>query len=84
MLRPMVVRRFSSKRVAVVAACLAWAAASAPKLAWACPACAADSRNVEFLKMGSLFVLLPFAVVGLVLLVLRQAPERKAASLRRV
>jgi hypothetical protein len=29
-----------------------------------------------FLRVGSLFVLVPFLVVGLVLYVLRQAPER--------
>jgi hypothetical protein len=31
-----------------------------------------------FLKVGSLFVLVPFLVVALVLYVLRQAPEREA------
>jgi hypothetical protein len=48
-----------------------------PRLAVACPACVGTSeRNAGFLKIGSLFVLVPFLVVGLVLYVLRQAPER--------
>jgi hypothetical protein len=47
-----------------------------PALAWACPACAgSDTRNQMFLKVGAFFVLAPFLVVGLVLYVLRQAPE---------
>jgi len=46
-----------------------------PAVAWACPACAGTStENTMFLKIGSLFVLVPFAVVGLVLYVLRHAP----------
>jgi hypothetical protein len=57
--------------LAALAATLAW-----PALAWACPAClGSDTRNAMFLKVGSLFVLLPFLVVGLVLYVLRHAPE---------
>jgi hypothetical protein len=48
-----------------------------PKLALACPACAGtETRNAMFLRVGSLFVLVPFLVVGVVLYVLRQAPER--------
>lgn len=50
-----------------------------PKLALACPACLGTSeKNALFLKVGSLFVLVPFLVVALVLYVLRQAPERDA------
>jgi hypothetical protein len=46
-----------------------------PAVAWACPACAGTgAQNAMFLKIGSLFVLVPFAVVGLVLYVLRHAP----------
>jgi hypothetical protein len=33
-----------------------------------------------FLRVGSLFVLVPFLVVGLVLYVLRQAPERNRTA----
>jgi hypothetical protein len=58
--------------LAAMIATVAW-----PLAAWACPAClGAETRNATFLKVGSLFVLLPFAVVALVLYVLRQAPER--------
>jgi hypothetical protein len=57
-----------------VAAVTAW-----PALAWACPACVgAGRRNAMFLKVGSLFVLVPFLVVALVLYALRHAPERQA------
>jgi len=46
-------------------------------LAAACPACAGtDSRYAAFLKIGSLFILVPFLVLCVVLYVLRQAPER--------
>jgi hypothetical protein len=62
-------------RTAWLAAC-AVASTVWPKLALACPACiGTDTRNAMFLRVGSLFVLIPFAVVGLVLYVLRQAPE---------
>jgi hypothetical protein len=68
--------RSSVSALGALGGCLAWAAASAPKLAWACPAClGADAKNAAFLKIGSLFVLLPFAVVALVLYVLRHAPD---------
>ena len=61
-----------------LAALAAWALASAPAVVLACPAClGADQKNASFLKLGSLFVLVPFAVVGLVMFVLRQAPERR-------
>jgi hypothetical protein len=46
-------------------------------LAAACPACVgSDARYASFLKIGSLFVLVPFLVLCVVLYVLRQAPER--------
>jgi hypothetical protein len=46
-------------------------------LAAACPACVgSDSRYAAFLKIGSLFILVPFLVLCVVLYVLRQAPER--------
>lgn len=52
-----------------------------PRLALACPACAGtEVRNAMFLRVGSLFVLVPFLVVGLVLYVLRQAPERNRTA----
>jgi hypothetical protein len=48
-----------------------------PAFAVACPACVgSDSRYAAFLKIGSLFILVPFAVLSVVLYVLRQAPER--------
>ena len=60
-----------------VASALAFLATVAwPAWALACPAClGSDTKNAMFLKVGSLFVLLPFAVVALVYYVLRQAPE---------
>jgi hypothetical protein len=65
-------RRRSGWLPACVATSIFW-----PKLALACPACAgSEVRNAMFLRVGSLFVLVPFLVVGLVLYVLRQAPER--------
>jgi len=68
-----VVRR-RSVRLLLAMACLA-AAMAWPLLAWACPACAGtETQNATFLKVGSLFVLVPFMVVGVVLRVLRRAP----------
>lgn len=73
--------RSSGRALRAFGAFAAWVAVSLPRLAWACPAClGADEKNASFLKIGSLFVLLPFAVVGLVLYVLRQAPERERAA----
>ncbi len=47
----------------------------APRIAFACPAClGSDAQNATFLKIGSLFVFVPFLVVAIVLYVLRQAP----------
>jgi hypothetical protein len=77
----LVVRRsfphpLAASLVAAFAACAAFAAFLWPALAWACPACAGtETTNATFLKVGSLFVLLPFAIVGLVLYVLRNAPR---------
>ncbi len=73
MFRGVRIRR--SARLSLGAATLATVSAC-PALAWACPACAGvGARNAMFLKVGSLFVLLPFLVVAVVLYVLRQAPE---------
>ena len=55
----------------------------APRVAWACPAClGADAKNAAFLKIGSLFVFVPFLVVAVVLYVLRQAPEARTDTHR--
>jgi len=72
-------RRWGLARLARgVAAFAGWAVASAPAVVLACPAClGADQKNAAFLKLGSLFVLVPFVVVGLVMFVLRQAPDRR-------
>lgn len=60
------------RRAGALAAALAFLA---PRCAFACPAClGSDARNATFLKIGSLFVLVPFAVVATVLYVLRKAP----------
>jgi len=62
--------------MAALVAATAW-----PALAWACPACAgSDTRNAMFLKVGAFFVVVPFLVVGLVMYVLRQAPDRPDAG----
>jgi hypothetical protein len=65
--------RSRSRGLALVAGALvtSWSA-----LAAACPACGSDSRYAAFLKIGSLFILVPFVALGIVLYVLRQAPER--------
>jgi hypothetical protein len=55
----------------------------APRVASACPAClGSDAQNATFLKIGSLFVFVPFLVVALVLYVLRQAPEARTDEKR--
>jgi hypothetical protein len=45
------------------------------RAALACPTCQSGTRNLEFLKLGALLSLVPFAVVAMVLWVLRQAPR---------
>jgi hypothetical protein len=76
--------RYPVRLLGVVTGALGWLATSGLRVASACPACAgSDGRNIAFLKIGSLFVLVPFLVVGLVLYVLRQAPERTSAPLLR-
>jgi hypothetical protein len=66
--------RSRSRGLALVAGVVvsSWSA-----LAAACPACVgSDSRYAAFLKIGSLFILVPFVALCIVLYVLRQAPER--------
>jgi predicted cobalt transporter CbtA len=50
------------------------------RVAWACPACLGSGRNIQLLKLGGFFMLLPLAVVLIVLYVLRGAPEARDAS----
>lgn len=47
---------------------------TASRVALACPACQ-SGRNIEFLKLGAMLSLVPFAVVAMVLWVLRHAPK---------
>ena len=66
--------RSRSRGLALVAGVVvsSWSA-----LAAACPACVgSDSRYAAFLKIGSLFILVPFVALCIVLYVLRQAPAR--------
>ena len=66
--------RSRSRGLALVAGAVV---SSRSALAAACPACVgSDSRYAAFLKIGSLFILVPFVALCIVLYVLRQAPER--------
>jgi hypothetical protein len=51
-------------------------ASAITRSALACPECL-TGRNVDFLKLGALLSLVPFAVVGMVLWVLRHAPREE-------
>jgi predicted branched-subunit amino acid permease len=83
MLPVMTPRRSRSRARSLAATGFALLVTGATHVAWACPAClGADAKNASFLKIGGLFVLLPFFVVGLVLYVLRNAPERERAERR--
>jgi len=58
---------------------VAGALALLPRVAAACPACVGDAgNNYTFLKLGALMSLVPFAIVAMVLRVLRQAPRESA------
>ncbi len=65
---------------------LAPAAAALAATAWteaalACPSCLAGN-NATYLKIGAILSLVPFAVVAVVLWVLRQAPEIEGRAAR--
>jgi hypothetical protein len=58
----------------VVVGAAALAATAAARSAFACPTCV-NGRNLEYLKLGALLSIVPFAVVAMVLWVLRHAPR---------
>jgi hypothetical protein len=63
---------------ALVGSAIVWAVLSValPGEALACPVCAGDAgNNYTFLKLGALMSLVPFAIVGAILWVVRHAPR---------